>query len=134
MNILDMSQFKTLAEIKDYAEELTRLNVILQNDIKQKDDKIKHLESLLNVLPATDFIVEDREIEICKIEINRLYQKSLRIPLEDKEVRNLEIYVRTLALARGKSVEDTKAKKEKEATKNIPVGKLIELAKTMKND
>jgi len=134
MNLIDMSQFKTLEDLKKHAEQLTKTNLMLQNDIKHKDEKIAHLESLLNTLPSTDFLVEDREVEICKIEINRLYQKSLRFPLDDKEVRNLEILVKTLAVARGRNVSDVKEKKDKEAVKNLPVGKLVELAKSIKNE
>lgn len=132
MNLIDMSQYKTLAELKEFAEKLYKTNMMLQNDIKHKDDKIAHLESLLNTLPANDLMVEDKEVEICKIEINRLYQKSLRIPLEDKEIRNLEIFVKTLAVAKGKSVSEVKEKKDKDATKNMPTAKLIELAKSIK--
>jgi len=134
MNIIDMSQFKSLSDLQEYAEKLTRTNLLLQNEIKEQSEKITHLESLLNTLPGNDLLVDDKEIEICKIEINRLYQKSLRIPLDDKEVRNLEILVRTLATARGKSVADIKKKEDEKATKNLPVGKLVALAKSIKTN
>lgn len=132
MNIIDMSQFKTLSELQEYAEKLTRTNILLQGQLKEQNEKISHLESLLNTLPANDLLVDDKEIEICKIEINRLYQKSLRVPLDDKEVRNLEILVRTLATARGKSLSEIKKKEDEKASKNLPVGKLVELAKSIK--
>lgn len=134
MNLVDFSQYKTLDELKIYAEQLTKTNLMLQNDIKLKQQKIEHLESLLNTIPANELLAEDKEIEICKIEINRLYQKSLRIPLDDKEIRNLEILVKTLASARGKSVSEEKEKKDKQAVKNMPVGRLVELAKTIKSE
>ena len=54
--------------------------------------------------------------------------------LEDKEVRNLEILVKTLAVARGKSIGDVKDKNDKKAMKEMPVGKLIELAKSIKSE
>lgn len=134
MNIIDMSKYKTLEDLKAFAESLFKTNLMLQNDIKLKQEKIDHLESLLNTLPSNNLLTEDKEIEICKIEINRLYQKSLRIPLDDKEVRNLEILVRTLATARGKNVSEEKDKKDKQATKNMPTAKLIELAKSIKSE
>ncbi len=135
MNILDMSQFKTLKDLQEFAEGLYKTNIMLQGALKEKDDKISHLESLINVMPtASNFAVENQEIEICKIEISRLYQKSLRFPLEDKEVRNLEILVKTLAVARGKSIADIKDKQDKESVKNLPVGRLVELAKSIKDE
>ena len=132
MNVLDLTEFKTIEELRAYAQKLTVTNLNLQAQLKHNEEKITHLESLLNTLPANELLVDDKEIEICKIEINRLYQKSLRIPLDDKEVRNLEILVRTLATARGKSVAEEKKKADEKATKNLPVGRLVELAKSIK--
>ena len=134
MNVLDLTQYKTMEDLRDYAQKLTLTNINLQAQLKNSEEKVAHLESLLNTLPATELLVDDKEIEICKIEINRLYQKSLRIPLDDKEVRNLEILVRTLATARGKSVAELKKKEDEKATKNLPVGKLVELAKSIKSE
>ena len=133
MNLLDLSQFKSLKELQEFAEKQFRTILILESTIKENKDKITHLETLLNNMPNSSLVTEDKEIEICKIEINRLYNYALREPLDDKQVRNLEIYVRTLALARGKSLDAIKEKKDKTDLKSMPVGKLIELAKSVKD-
>ena len=134
MNFLDMSQFKELKDLQLFAQELFTKSIMLQSLIKEQESKISHLESLLQTLPASGLLVDDKEIEICRIEINRLYQKSIRFPLEDKEIRNLEVLVKTMAVAKGKLVSDVKDKKDKEAVKNLPVGRLIELAKSIKEE
>lgn len=129
--MINLTEYKTLSELREFAEKQFVTILQLQNDLKLKDEKIKHLEDLLNVVPATEFIVEDKEAEICKMEINRLYHKSCRIPLDDKEIRNLEILVKTLAVAKGKNVSDVKEKKDKDTTKNMNVGQLVSLAKSI---
>lgn len=134
MNFVDMSQFKTLKDLQDFAEKQFRTIMVLEGTIKDQREKIKHLEDLLNNAPTSALLSEDKEIEICKIEINRLYQQTLREPLDDKQVRNLEILVKTLATARGKNLDTVKEKKEKADLKAMPVGKLIALAKTVKDE
>jgi hypothetical protein len=134
MAFLDMSQFKDLKDLQLFADKLFNTNIMLQSLVKEQESKISHLESLLQTLPANGLLMDDKEVEICRIEINRLYQKSLRFPLEDKEIRNLEVLVKTLAVAKGKTVSDVKDKKDKEAMKSLPVGRLIELAKSIKED
>lgn len=132
MNV-DMTQFKTLKELQEFAESQHRTILTLELTLKEQREKVIHLEKLLTNIPSNTFVVDDKEIEICKIEINRLYNKSIREPLEDKEIRNLEVLVKTLAVAKGKTVSDVKDKKEKAELKNIPTAKLLELAKTVRD-
>lgn len=134
MNFVDMSQFRSLKELQDFAEKQFETIMFMEGTLKDQREKIKHLEVLLNNAPTNALLAEDKEIEICKIEINRLYNQSLREPLDDKQVRNLEILVKTLATARGKNLGDVKDKKEKVNLKAMPTAKLLELARAVKEN
>lgn len=134
MNFVDMSQFRTLKELQDFAEKQFKTIMVLEGTIKDQREKVKHLEDLLNNAPTSALLSEDKEVEICKIEINRLYNQALREPLDDKQVRNLEILVKTLCTARGKLVDTGKDKKEKADLRALPAGRLIELAKSIKDN
>jgi len=99
-------------ELKKYSEKLTSLNTKLQKELQQTKDKLQHLEELTK-LTNNPIAIGSNEEELCKLEINRLYQAAKNGPLEFNEVKCFEIYVKSLMLIRGKSVtEDKKSKKE----------------------
>lgn len=97
-------------ELKKYSEKLTQTNVKLQEELDNTKDKLQHLEQIVS-FSNSSLAVGTSEEELCKIEINRLYQAAKAAPLEFNQVKAFEIYVKSLMLIRGKSVEDPKAKK-----------------------
>ena len=99
-------------ELKKYSEKLTSLNSKLQKDLEQATDKLKHLEEIAK-FSNNPIAVGSNEEELCKLEINRLYQSAKTGPLEFNEVKAFEIYVKSLMLIKGKSItEEKKTKKE----------------------
>ena len=84
----------------------------LKRELEVTKDKLKHLEDLRQ-FAANKISVGSDEEELCKLEINRLYQAAKRGPLEFNEVKAFEVYVKSLMLIRGKSsVEEKKQKKQ----------------------
>jgi hypothetical protein len=98
--------------LKKYSEELTSVNLKLQKELENTKDKLRHLEE---VTKHTSNVVSigSNEEELCKLEINRLYQLAKNGPLEFNQVKAFEIYVKSLMLIKGKSpVEEKKSGKK----------------------
>lgn len=97
-------------ELKKYSEKLTATNLQLQKELADTKNKLQHLE---NITQNSIISVGSNEEELCKLEINRLFNAAKRGPLEFNEVKAFEIYVKSLMLIRGKTaVEEKKNKKE----------------------
>lgn len=97
-------------ELKKYSEKLTATNLQLQKELTDAKNKLQHLE---NITKTSIVAVGSNEEELCKLEINRLYNAAKNGPLEFNEVKAFEIYVKSLMLIRGKTaVEEKKSKKE----------------------
>lgn len=126
-NILDLAQFKTLKELQEYANKQFMTIGVMKEQLDDAKAKITHLESLL-ASKATVLNVDSEQEEICKIEINRLYQKTLRGPLEFAEIKALETYTKILMIAKGKEVDDKKEKKAEKAMKQLTPQELIHIA------
>jgi CRISPR/Cas system CSM-associated protein Csm4 (group 5 of RAMP superfamily) len=127
MNILDLTQFKNLKELQDYADKQFKTIAIMKNKIDDQTAKIQHLESLLSS-KATVLNVGSEQQEICKIEINRLYQKTLRGPLDFAEVKVLETLTKLLLAIDGKEPTDKKEKAVEKAVKAMTPQELINIA------
>ena len=127
MNILDLTQFKNLKELQDYADKQFKTIAIMKNKIDDQTAKIQHLESLLSS-KATVLNVGSEQHEICKIEINRLYQKTLRGPLDFAEVKVLETLTKLLLAIDGKEPTDKKEKAVEKAVKAMTPQELINIA------
>jgi hypothetical protein len=111
-------------ELKKYGEKLTQSNIKLQEDLAQTKDKLRHLEELTK-FATSPIAVASNEEELCKVEINRLYNIVKTRSLEFNEVKAFEIYVKSLMLIRGKTaVEDKKSKK----TQSLSEDQLLQLA------
>lgn len=105
-------------------ENLMRQCESLKEELKIAKDKLKHLEDVMKFNPS-QISVGSNEEELCKIEINRLYQASKQGPLEFNEVKAFEIYVKSLMLIRGKTeIGDKKSKKSTSLTED----QLLQLA------
>jgi hypothetical protein len=97
-------------ELKKYGEKLTQTNIELQKQLEQARNKLNHLEEIAK-FSSNPIAVGANEEELCKLEINRLYQAAKVAPLEFNQVKAFEIYVKSLMLIRGKSIEEPKNKK-----------------------
>lgn len=135
MNLLDFSQFKTLKDLQDYSSKQYNTILVLDQKIKDLEAKNKHLEGLL-ASKATVLNSENEQQEICKLEINRLYQKSLRGSLEYQEVKILEMLTKILLALNGKEIDDKKNKATEKALKSFTPQQLIDIAlqKTPEDD
>lgn len=127
MNILDLTQFKTLKELQDYANKQYTTIAILKQKTDEQAAKIAHLESLLSS-KATILNVGSEQEEICKIEINRLYHKTIRGPLDFAEVKVLETLTKLLLAINGREVDNKKEKDTAKALKQLSPQDLIKIA------
>lgn len=119
-------------ELKKYSESLTSTNLKLQKELDEAKDKLKHLEELAK-FNSSPISVGSNEEELCKLEINRLYQAALKSPLDFQEVKAFEIYVKSLMLIRGKvATEDKKTKKSNQNT--LSNDQLLQLALQVVDD
>ena len=127
MKLLDFTEFKTLKDLQDYANKQFTTISILDQKIKDLEAKNKHLESLLNN-KATVLNSDSEQESICQIEINRLYQKSLREPLNFQEVKVLETLSKILLTLNGKEIDEKKQKATAKAVKSLSPKELIDIA------
>lgn len=127
MNILDLTQFKNLKQLQDYANKQYTTIAVLKQKTDEQAAKIAHLETLLSS-KATVLNVGSEQEEICKIEINRLYHKTLRGPLDFAEVKVLETLTKLLLAINGKEVDDKKEKQTTKALKQLSPKELIDIA------
>lgn len=127
MNTLDLTQFRTLKELQDYCNKQYNTIAILKQKSDEQAAKIAHLETLLSS-KATVLNVGSEQEEICKIEINRLYHKVLRGPLDFAEVKVLETLTKLLLAINGKEVDNKKEKETVKALKQLSPKELIDLA------
>jgi hypothetical protein len=127
MNTLDLTQFRTLKELQDYANKQYNTIAILKQKSDEQAAKIAHLEALLSS-KATILNVGSEQEEIAKIEINRLYQKAIRGPLDFQEVKVLETLTKLLLAINGKEVDSKKEKETNKALKALSPKELIDIA------
>jgi len=117
-------------ELKKYSEKLTTLNTKLQKELEQTKDKLAHLEEIAK-FSQNPIAVGSNEEELCKLEINRLYQSAKTGPLEFTEVKAFEIYVKSLMLIKGKSVTEEKKNKKEQSLSH---DQLLQLALQVVDD
>jgi hypothetical protein len=119
-------------ELKKYAEKLTSTNIKLQKELEDTQNKLKHLEDIakFNTSPIS---VGSNEEELCKLEINRLYNAAKNGPLEFNDIKAFEIYVKSLMLIRGKVPVEEK-KKNKASQNNLSNDQLLQLALQVVDD
>jgi hypothetical protein len=114
MKLLSADEVRDLvaqnSELKKYGEKLTETNLKLQKELTETKDKLRHLEEL-SKFTSNSIAVGSNEEELCKLEISRLYQAARVSPLEFNQVKAFEIYVKSLMLIRGKTIEESKGKK-----------------------
>jgi hypothetical protein len=118
-------------ELKKYGEKLTQVNNKLQQELEQTKDKLRHLEEIAK-FTANPIAVGSNEEELCKLEINRLYQAAKISPLEFNQVKAFEIYVKSLMLIRGKSIEAPTGNKSKKV--KLDNEELLQLALQVVDD
>lgn len=118
-------------ELKKYGEKLTQVNTKLQQELEQAKDKLRHLEEIAK-FTTNPMAVGSNEEELCKLEINRLYQAAKVSPLEFTQVKAFEIYVKSLMLIRGKSIEAPTGNKSKKV--KLDNEELLQLALQVVDD
>lgn len=114
-NKLDFGRFKTIKELQNYADSQFQTILKMQAQAEAYQTKIEHLEELLRTSGSAE-IVGSSELEIAKIELSRLHAHSLREPLDDKQIRSYDIYVKCLLAIQGKTPEKKSKSKEPEHT------------------
>lgn len=114
----------------DNFPEIADLEVLeLRKKVKELEAKLAERERVLEEHDLLDkkSRISDEEA-ICVAQIAKLRELSDKnIPFQVEDIKNLEVLVKTLQVARGKSlpVEEKKPKKEVK----VDIGKLLELAK-----
>jgi hypothetical protein len=123
--IVDLSQYKTEKELREFAERLVQTNLVLQSQLKEVENKKKHLEDLIKH-NSHSLAIASNEEEICKIELGRLFVKCQQKPLEYSEAKLVELYTKTLLAIKGKDLAEKP--KSKDTVKQYSPQELIEIA------
>lgn len=124
MKYTDLDKIKTYEDLKIFSEKLVETCLNLQTELQKTKDKLHHLEDITKNSSSIISIASNEE-ELCKLEINRLYQAAKNAPLEFTQVKSFEIYVKSLMMIRGKtSVEEKKTGKKN----NLSEDQLLQLA------
>jgi hypothetical protein len=106
-----MSRFKTIKELQDYCNQQYSVILKMQAEAETYQTKIQHLEELLRT-GGDNVTLGSNELEVCKIEISRLYSTAMQGPLEDKDVRKFDTLVKCLLAIQGKTPEKKPKQKE----------------------
>lgn len=127
MSLVDLSSYKTLKELRSFAETQQLLITKLMGDLKAREEDVSHLKKLLTDLGEKKIQVFDtapREEElICIDQIGRLKKISDERLLNFKEVDSLEKLVRTL-----RSIRSPEKDKDKPPLPVLSKSELLELA------
>lgn len=101
-NITSLSlKFKTHEELQSYAN---TQYVALQDafyKIKQLEEQVLHLKSLLNPEHRIEEILVPTEQQICEMEIDKLRKTSMERSLTLEETKRLDLYIKNLYLIKG---------------------------------
>ncbi len=130
MKYEELSKYKNYEELKSFTEKLLDTTVSLKAELTKTKDKLSHLEEITKHTSSLVSIGSNEE-ELCKLEINRLYQAAKSGPLEFTEVKAFEIYVKSLMLIRGKSTAEEKKSNKKNA---LSEDQLLQLALQVVDD
>jgi hypothetical protein len=124
MKRTDLDKINDFEELKLFSEKLVEKCLSLQSELQKTKDKLFHLEEITKSSTSVISIASNEE-ELCKLEINRLFQAAKAAPLEFTQVKAFEIYVKSLMLIKGKAeVEEKKAGKKN----NLSEDQLLQLA------
>jgi len=108
----ELKKYNSIEDLQKFTEKLIDTTTALKMELEQTKSKLQHLEEITKYA-SNPIAVGSNEEELCKLEINRLFQSAKAGPLEFTEVKAFEIYVKSLMLIRGKSaVEEKKSKKD----------------------
>jgi len=130
MKYEDLNKYKNYEDLKNFTERLMDTTVSLQNELNKTKDKLYHLEEVTKHTSSL-ISVGSNEEELCKLEINRLYQAAKNGPLEFNEVKAFEIYVKSLMLIRGKTTTEEKKSGKKNS---LSEDQLLQLALQVVDD
>jgi hypothetical protein len=130
MKYEDLNKYKNYEDLKIFTEKLMDTTISLQAELSKTKDKLHHLEEVTKHTSSL-ISVGSNEEELCKLEINRLYQVAKNGPLEFNEVKAFEIYVKSLMLIRGKTATEEKKSGKKNS---LSEDQLLQLALQVVDD
>lgn len=127
----DLDKYNSLSDLRLFTEKLIQTTVSLQEELARTKDKLAHYEQL-NEFHDSKISIGSNEEELCKLEINRLYQAAKTRSLEFNEVKAFEIFVKSLMLIKGKPVQEEQKKNKKD--KGLSNDQLLQLALQVVDD
>jgi hypothetical protein len=130
MKYEDLNKYKNYEDLKIFTEKLMDTTISLQAELSKTKDKLHHLEEVTKHTSSL-ISVGSNEEELCKLEINRLYQVAKNGPLEFNEVKAFEIYVKSLMLIRGRTATEEKKSGKKNS---LSEDQLLQLALQVVDD
>lgn len=107
--VINLEQFKNVKELQEYCNKQYETLSKLNTENEQLRAKVEHLEKILS---GTNTPIASNELELCKLEISRLYDAALAGPLTDQETRKFDILVKNLLAIQGKEPEKKVSKKK----------------------
>ena len=129
---VDFSNFKNLKELQNYTEDLFTLVASTQAENTKLKDRIKHLESLMMHSKDESIPVASNELELCKLEIERLYKEAKIQPLDDKQIRAFDTYVKCMLAIQGKEAPKAKPKKQETLSQEELINLALQAVETDK--
>src|SRR4051812_1932358 len=95
-------EFRTLKELKSYAESLYLVVETASSKIKELEQKLKHSEDLLLSFQVTP-IIKTQEQCIVEKQIDELNKLSLQRSLTTEEIKSLDILIKNKLLLSGQA-------------------------------
>ena len=129
---IDFSNFKNLKELQNYTEDLFTLVASTQAETTKLSDRIRHLEALMMHSKDESIPVASNELELCKLEIERLYKEAKIQPLDDKQIRAFDIYVKCMLNIQGKELPKAKPKKQEQLSQEDLINLALQAIETDK--
>ena len=123
------NEYKKTMDLKAYSDAQYKVIVASKAKIVELEDKVRHLENLLklaNPAPVQSVIISPEQ-GICEQQIDILQQSALQRELTLEETKKFEIFVKTLALIKGKDA-NIPAEGKTILPKDISDAQLIALA------
>lgn len=124
-----LSDLKDIAELKKFAEAQNKTILNLSKELKESQEKLKHLEKLLesttDILPSSkEYSKEDEAICIRQLQVLRDLSDDRELTYE--EAKKVDTYSKILQNVRGQKVPD------QDKTKDLPTADLLQLVKNEK--
>lgn len=117
-------EFRTQKELLQYSNTLYLIVDTAVAKNKELEDKVKHLQDLLDSLAVTP-IIKSRELCMVEEQIDRFAKDSMIRQLSSEEIKSLDVLIKNKLLLSGEATTINGEKKKKEYTS----AQLISIAK-----